>query len=88
MAEKYFYAVRNVRDTLEEGCFYTFDELTDATNRDTADFLVANNYAIEAAYLPEGARRPTTAQVSEEPIKRGRGRPRKNGYQTRDMRAV
>lgn len=89
MSEKYFYMVRNVKDALEEGAFYTFSELTDATNEETRDFLLANNIAIEANYLPEDARRPAAKEnTPEAPVKRGRGRPRKDSYQTRDMKAV
>lgn len=84
MSEKYFFLAQNVRDALEAGCFYTFDELSDATNAETADFLVLNNLAIEANYLPEGARRPA-AKEALQPVKRGRGRPRKDGYQTKVM---
>ena len=83
MVQKYYMA-RSVRDALEERCFYSFDELTDATNPEIADFLVANNIAI-AAREPETTVKNTPV---EQPVKRGRGRPRKDSYQTREMRVV
>lgn len=82
MAEKIYRLLTNVRDTLiDQSCFYSFEELTDASNREIADFLVQNNLAIEARDLPPDAKRP----APQEPFKRGRGRPRKNSYETKVM---
>ena len=82
MPDKYYFLARDVRDTLEQGCFYTMDELTDSTNEETADFLIQNNIAIEARYLPEGAKRPAAKEAPKK-----RGRTRKGSYKTRQMKA-
>ena len=90
MSEQYFFLARSVKDAVEAGCFYTFEELVDATNTETADFLVANNYAISANYLPEHGRRPPKKEVAVDakPEKLVRGRAKKDGaYLTRQMKA-
>lgn len=79
---------RSVRDTsLEEGCYYSFEELVDQSNPEIADFLVLHNVAVAVRDGYETASvKPDTAP--EQPVKRKRGRPRKDSYPTRQMRAA
>jgi len=86
VSEKLYFMARSLRDTaIQEGEFYTLSELVDETNQEIADFLVQGNIAIESTRTRETA--PTQPAVVEQPVKRGRGRPRKDSYMTREMKA-